>query len=446
MRPRWRSLDTIAPAVAFVGFVGGTPDPAFARPRPPATAASAPRVPAGGGPTQPRYRQCARGFRWWCCIPADETCTRSGPARLLLLSVGGLAVAGGVTSLFALGDSLGGDDPATLLLATGTVALAGAIAGAIAGRLGADRGAVPDRVRTETLGVTTGWGGTSVLDEHRPPSMLGHFAPTLRFSDGNSRLRLTGYVGGPLGRQTDVDPRPQVAMAASDRDGTAPTVRRQRGVWAGIGLDMAVALPYPVLSPRRSRFLGRAELRWKPDFHYRREFVEPGEHGERMAERAMLLPLTVGMRWHVSPRQRFTFYLGPRFDIVSIRGPGDAALRRGKAELGPMYAEVWYDIDIPLNSWPRIDGRPRRAVVNSQLSFAYIHSRFDGLGINFRAVVGFLGPAYVRWYIRIRPKHADVAVQATVGARIGGGFGLFGTVGLVLPDLRAKVRHGRFRR
>lgn len=426
--------------VALVGLVGVVPDSADARPRRVATAAPAPTVPAGSSPTQPRYRQCTRGFLWWCCIPDDEMCTRSGPARLLLLSVGGLAIAGGVTSLFALGDSLGGDDPATLLLASGTVAFAGAIAGAIAGRLGADRGAVPDRVRTETMAVTLGWGGTSILDEHRPPFMLGHFAPTLRFSDGDSRLRVTGYVGGPLGRQTDTDPRPQVAVEASDREGTAPWVRRQRGLWAGVGLDMAVALPYPVLSARRSRFLGRAELRWKPDFHYRRELMEPGAGGERMVERSMLLPLTVGMRWHLSPRQRFTFYLGPRFDVISIRGPGDEKIRRGKPELAPMYAEVWYDIDIPLNLWPRADGRSRRAVVNSQLSFAYIHSRFDGLGINFRAVVGFLGPAYVRWHVRIRPKHAKIAAQATVGARLGGGFGLFGTLGLVLPDLQRRKR------
>jgi len=390
-----------------------------------------------------RYRACERGWHWWCCAPDSTECTRPGPARLLLASVSGLAIATGLVSLFALGDRVAGDDPSALITAMGVVGGGAALIGTIAGRLGADRSSLPDRVRTETFALSSGLGGSSVYDENRPAWLTGSIAPTLRFAGGDSRLRLTAYLGGDLGKRVDTDPRPQFSDPASGGDGSAPAVFRSQTLRAGVGLDMAVGLPYPVLPPRRSAYLGKAELRWKPEFHYRRDRNEPGDDGERVVERTMLLPLTVGVRWHVSPRQRFTLYMGPRFDIVSYRGPGGESIARGSPEIGPIYGEAWYDIDIPLNAHPKQRPGPRKTAVNSQVSMGYIHSRFDGTGINFRSVVGFLGSAHVRYHLRVRPVGSKVAYQATLAARIGGGVGFWGAVGLVLPDLWAKGKGAR---
>src|SRR5262249_50823681 len=162
-----------------------------------------------------------------------------------------------------------------------------------------------------------------------------------------------------------------------------------------------VALPYPVLR-RGSAHLGAAELRFRPEFQYRRDWLRYGDAEMHIVERTMLLPLNVGVRWHLGPRQRFTFYMGPRFDIVSYSAPGGRSLARGKPEIGPLYAEAWYDIDIPLTSRPRRDHKMRKVTVNSQLTVGYIHSRFDGRGFNFGPVIGFLGPIVAEYAIRVR--------------------------------------------
>jgi hypothetical protein len=200
-----------------------------------------------------------------------------------------------------------------------------------------------------------------------------------------------------------------------------------------LGLDLAVGLPYPAI--RRSAHLGRAELRWRPEVQWRREWIDLGDSGTRSVERTMLLPLLVGARWHTSPRQRFTFYVGPRFDIVSYSALDGRAIDRGRPNLGPLYAEAWYDIDIGLTERPRRDGRPRRALATSMLTVGYVHSRFTGRGFNFGPVIGFLGPIVAEYTVRVRPRGAKTAIQLGAATMIGNGVSVTGTVGAVLPDL-----------
>ncbi|MCA9708058.1 MAG: hypothetical protein KDK70_19555 [Myxococcales bacterium] len=388
--------------------------------------------------SDPEARQGRR--RWAACAPNIEPCTRPRPARALLLGLGVLAGATAAGLLFGLGDRLVQADPATLLVGLGAVAGAGALVGAVAGRLGADGPAVPDRLRPSTAGLTYGYAGPAVLDEARPHSMALRFAPNLQLPYGHGRLRLFGHVGGWLAPTREVDPRPQSAAMIDGQEGTAPVVLRQRHLSLGVGFDLAVALPYPVLSPRRSAHLGPAELRYRPQVQVRRDRFAPGTPSATVLERTILLPLTVGARWVLSPRQRFTLYAGPRFDYVAFSDPGASGLRRGGAQVGPLYGEAWYDVDVPLRARHH---RPARVLATGQLTLGYIHGRFDGQGFNFGPVIGFLGPIHVGWSTRLRPVGAPVAVQLGAFGRLGTGTRVGLELGLVAPDLHARARSRR---
>jgi hypothetical protein len=359
---------------------------------------------------------------------------RSGAARLLLLSLGAIAGAGATGVLFGLGDRLANGGPATLLVGVGALAGGGALVGSLFGRLGGDRPGDPDRIRPETLGLESTVGGTTVLDEMDPTTLSLTFAPTVWFPHDHGRARLIGHVGGDLFGRTDVDPRPQHQMPIAGQGGTRPVALRERELSTGAAIDMAVALPYPVMSPRRSRYLGPMELRIRPEFQFRREVFDEETGRVRVVERTMLLPLTAGIRWILSARQRFTVYVGPRFDFLAFSEPGSTRMRRGGALAGPLYGEAWYDVDVPFSLAPRRDGASRRAVVNGQWTMGYVHSRFDGRGLDFGPVVGFLGPAVVRWTTRVRPAGWPVALQGAVGAAIGNGIDVSVRVGVVLPD------------
>jgi hypothetical protein len=399
-----------------------------------------------------RYTRCPPDKGWLCCEPtaavgvagsartAEPTCIRSRPARLLLLSLGVLA--GGVSSaiLFALGDRHGGGDPATFLAGAGALAGVGALTGMAARFIGGDRTGDPDRIRPETLGLEYAFGGPPILDETRSHRMSFTFAPTYWFPDSDGRIRLFGSVGGMLLEARDVDPRPQNDMPIQGQESTAPVALARRQLLVDLGVDMAVDLPYPALAPERSAYLGPSELRWRPSVHVRRDVFDGGTDEERVLERTMLLPLTVGTRWHLSARQRFTIYFGPRFDFVSFSEPGSDRLERGKSLIGPFHGEAWYDIDVPFTVYGRRDGRARRAAVNGMLSVGYVHSRFDGRGFNFGPVRGFLGPIHLSWHTRVRPAGWPVALQGSLGAWFGDGVGIFTRFGVVLPDLGRRTR------
>ncbi len=344
--------------------------------------------------------------------------------------------------MFALGDRNGGGDPSTFLVGAGALAGGGALLGSLVARLGGDGSGDADRIRPATLGLDYRVGTPASLDETNPHQARVSIAPNY-FLSRSSRLRLFGHLGGDLWTRKIVDPRPQNQSPLPDQDSTAPVVGTERDVDASVGLDLAVGLPYPVRRPSKATFLGAAELRYRPAAFFSRERVDVGSDDERVIERTMLLPLTIGTRWHLSGRQRFTLYFGPRFDFVAFSEPGSRRLARGPARLGPLYGEAWYDLDVPhtLNAQRR--GRSPRTRTNSQLSFGYIHSRFDGRGFNFGPVVGFLGPIHARWATRVRPQAWPVALQFSAALAVGNG--VSGSVGAggVLPDLGTKGQRQR---
>jgi hypothetical protein len=387
--------------------------------------ATAPSEGAGANPPPRRVR----------CAPGTEPCVRPDAARGLLLAMGILA--GGVAAglLFALGDRASPGDPPTALVGLGTAAGLGALFGFAASRLGTDRPELEDRVRPATVGLDWQFSPVPTTDERDPARMSLRLGPTWRFAD-DARIRLLAHVGGSLGRARQVDPRPQLAAVRPNLEGTAPIAATRRLLALGAAIDLATALPYPLV--RRSSWLGRAELRLRPGFEMRRELVLRPDADPRVIERTMLLPLTAGVRWHVSPRQRFTMYAGPRWDFLAYDDDRDGGLRRGRPRLAPIYAEAWYDIDFAFTERPRRDARPRRVDAHGMLTLGYVHSRFDGMGFNFGPVIGFLGPVIAGWTTRVRPRGSPVAVQAGVTARIADDARLLLDVGLVAPDLRRR--------
>ncbi len=401
-----------------------------------ATASRAPEPVSVSEEPGTRHRVCHEKRQFSCCTTQDEPCVRTGMARLTLLGVGAAVGSVAATMLFALGDRSGAGDPATLFVGVGAVAGAGALLGSLIGRLGGDAPGDSDRIRPSTIGVDYLVPQPGALDETHPHEMRMSFAPNFFFADGGGRIRVFGHVGGTLWQERQVDPRPQFQEPIQGQLGTAPVSLRERRLSIGVGADLAVNLPYPAFS--RSSFLGAAEIRYKPEFQIRRETLDPGLPSERTVERTMMLPLTVGARWRLSERQRFTVYFGPRFDTISFAEPGQERLERGGVLVGPLYGEAWYDVDFPMTRAERRDGAARRARVNSQLSIGYVHSRFDGRGLNFGPVVGFLGASHIRWATRVRPTDWPVALQFGAGATIGNGFSAAANVGLVLPDLGAR--------
>lgn len=362
---------------------------------------------------------------WRHCVPGLQTCTRPRPARWLLGALG-LTVAGaGTAYLLVVGDSLRAGDPGGLLAGGGVAAFGGALLGGVIGLMGTDRPGDQDRVRPATFALDYASGGPPRLDERHPGELNVRFAPNYFLPDGAGRIRLFGHVGGSLGREREVDPRPQFSEQLAGQTGTQPFALEEKRLSLGIGADLAVALPYPLL--RRSTHLGAAEIRWRPEVEIRRH-----RYGGRLIERTMLLPLTVGLRWYLSPRQRFTIYVGPRLDFSAQAI--DGSLDRGPPNIGSLYGEVWYDIDVPLRIKPAARARAR-ARINGMFTFGYVHSRFDGLGINFAAAYGYFGSAYAGWLMRIRPRSNPVAVQLGFGAWIGTGVSAVFSAGVVLPDL-----------
>jgi len=406
------------------------------------------------GSVEPTLDPDAQRRRDWAgCARHVEPCTRSRAARTLLLSLG---LAGGAVSaglLFGLGDRLVQADPATLLVGASALAGVGALAGAVAGRLGADGPALRDRLRPPTVSLAQSYAGPRFLDEVPAHATLLRFAPNLYLPSpspqGAARLRLFGHVGGWLVPVREVDPRPQFTEVPAGQDGTAPVVLQQRRVSIGLGVDLAVPLPYPrlprsaVRASHRSAGLGRAELRWRPEVQIRRDSFAPGTAQATLLERTILLPLTVGVRWHLSERQRLTLYAGPRFDFVAFSDRGADRLRRGGAQTGPLYGEAWYDIDVPLTGHPRRDGRPRKLEATGQLTLGYVHAKIDGQGFDFGPVIGFLGPLHAGWSTRLRPAGARLAAQLGAFARVGTSTTVGLELGLVAPDLHLTRRATR---
>jgi hypothetical protein len=350
-----------------------------------------------------------------------------------------LASAAGTAYLLVIGDGLKAGDPGGAFAGGGILMLSGALLGGLAGLIDGDRRNHPDRVRQETIGVTHEFGHRPILGEIHPGTMHARWAPGWYFPNDRGRLRFTGHVGGLLGREVNVDPRPQAAVF--------PALSGLRRTSFGFGLDLAVALPYPVLGAARTSWLGPAEIRLRPEIHVQRELYGDGSETPRLMSRTMLLPLTLGLRWHLAARQRFTVYAGPRFDLIAFSEDGRGPLRRGPAQVGSLHLETWYDVDIPFTLRPvNRRGRPRRAAVNSTASLGYVHSRFAVSGLAVGATSGYLGLVHAAYRVRVRPKDAAYALQFGAGAAVGRSFGAFIELGVALPDLGADPRGREARR
>jgi len=233
-----------------------------------------------------------------------------------------------------------------------------------------------------------------------------------------------------LGVSQDVDPRPQHTEAIDGQDSTFPVALRRWKMKVSAGMEVRMKLPYPTLLPARS-FMGRIELRYRPRWELRRRVVQPGASDHQATEHHALYPATFGFRWHLSPRQRFTLWLGPRIDFIGFTNPGSTELRRGQGNVGSFHAEAWYAIDIPFTP-----EQGMKTSVTGQLNVGYVHSNLDGSGFDITAAIGFFGPIEVSFDLRLRRMGAPVAAQLTAGMIIGTGGGPFVELGLVTPSIR----------
>lgn len=369
-----------------------------------------------------------------CCVPGTTPCQHPGAARGLLLAGGGVAAGAGALGWLVGGDTLGSGDPYGALIGLGVIAGAGAALGALLGAL-SPRGetAVDDRPGRPTLRLRLAPGGARVLGESSPWSLGLSIDPTLRFGDVLSIQPHAGLSLG-LGAVEQVDPRPQGEGAG---ESTFPIIDRQQRMTASAGAEFAIRLPYPTPKLRRPLATGPVEIRVRPTVELRRRVHHLGSSREQIQEHVALYPALLGVRWHLSPRQRFTTMVGPRLDWYGLSAPGRPDVQFGGAVNGSFYAEAWYQIDVPLTP----EGRTNTAV-SGRLNLGYVHTMLDGATVDVGAMIGFLGPLNLSFDLRIRRRGAPVALQITGGLWLNRGGGPYLEVGFVAPDIEAPAPRG----
>jgi hypothetical protein len=359
-----------------------------------------------------------------CCVEGEEECTHPAAARALLAGVSAAHFGAGLV-MFAAGDGANKGDPLGGLVGIGIIGAAGSLLGLVAGLL-APRGetTVPDRPSRPTLRLSLTPGGSSTIGERSPYGLAIRLDPTFVLGP---EVRLQPHVGLSieLGHREWVDPRPQLASSGGSGLPVALTSHRAR---ISLGLEFALALPYPHKMPR-PLYTGPVELRWKPWFELRRRVLQPGTDARQLVGHTALYA-SFGMRWHVSPRQRFTVYVGPRFDRLTYSDPGSLKPKLGPGAFGSLYAEARWQLDIPFTPLAR-----RATSVTGRLNIGYVHSNLDGRGIDLGPIVGFFGPVEVSFDLRIRKVGAPVALQVTAGYRIAAGGGPMLELGLVTPSI-----------
>ncbi|MCO4771592.1 MAG: hypothetical protein KDA24_16285 [Deltaproteobacteria bacterium] len=365
-----------------------------------------------------------------CCVPGEDECTHPGMSRLMLGISGGAAFAAGAGTFLWVGDSLHSGDPQSAVLGVGLIGLGGSLVGMIADWMTPGSGGrVHDRPGRPTVRLTVSPGGTSTLDEAAPYGLGIRVDPTIAL---NARVSLQPHLGVSMGLGNSAHVAPVVGAVSSDQESAFPVVLRTWKMKVTAGAELAVRLPYP-LAVKRPMYTGAVEVRWKPMWELRRRTLQPGAANVQIVEHNALYPVNLGLRWHVAPRQRFTFYAGPRIDWLSFSDPGDIELRRGKATMGTFYGEAWWQLDIPFSPLGR-----RKTSVNGRLNVGYIHSHLDGQRLDVGAIVGYFGPVELSFDLRIRKVNAPVAVQVTAGYRLATGGGPFVELGFVAPELGRK--------
>ncbi|MCP4872419.1 MAG: hypothetical protein GY898_27280 [Proteobacteria bacterium] len=365
-----------------------------------------------------------------CCVEGEEYCVHPAAGRGVL-AVSSLAGAGaGAAVYMAAGDSLRSGEPFLQMMGLGAVGLLGSGLGAVAARL-APRGetTVLDRPGSPTLVLSLTPGGTSVLDEAAPYGLGFSFDPSFEL-DGYLAIRPHVAFSTSLGVSQDVDPRPQHTQPIDGQESTFPVALRAWKMKLSAGAEFRMKLPYPALVPART-YMGRIELRYRPRWELRRRVVQPGESDHQATEHHALYPATFGFRWHLSPRQRFTLWLGPRIDFISFTDHGETELHHGSGNVGSFHAEAWYSLDIPFTP-----EQGMKTSVTGRFNLGYVHSNLDGDGFDFTAAIGFFGPIEVSFDLRLRRMNAPVAAQISAGMIIGSGGGPFVELGLVTEPIR----------
>jgi len=233
-------------------------------------------------------------------------------------------------------------------------------------------------------------------------------------------------VSFALGRTTQVDPRPQFSDPLAGQESTFPVVLESWRFKGSVGAEVSFTLPYPAQVPRPI-YSGPVELRWRPTFEFR--FREVATEGvSQTIQHLAFYPLTVGMRLHASPRQRFTFYVGPRIDWQGSSDPGSTEISPGSARPGRLFAEAWWQLDIPMTPQERAPHH-----ITGRLNLGYIHSNLDGKGLDAGSIVGYFGPVEVSFDLRMRKRGSKMAFQITAGAQLASGGGPFVKIGWVAP-------------
>lgn len=352
-----------------------------------------------------------------------------GASRALMAGASGVAFSIGTGMFLGMGDALDSGDPQSQLAGIGLIGLGGSLLGMIVDLLTpGSAGTVADRPGRPTVKLTFSPGGSSTLDEASPYGLGIHVDPTIALGP---HVTLQPHVGASvnLGQTRHVDPRPQNTEPQPDQDTAFPLALRSNRFKASLGAELAIRLPYP-FPVKRPWYTGALEIRWKPRWELRRRTLHVGSDNVQLVEHSALYPATIGLRWHVAPRQRFTFYVGPRIDWISFSDPGSTTLRRGRASLGTFYAEAWWQLDIPFSPKGR-----KKTHINGRLNIGYIHSHLDGQRLDVGAIVGYFGPVELSFDLRVRKVGSPVAVQVSAGYRLATGGGPFVELGVVAPTL-----------
>jgi len=329
-----------------------------------------------------------------------------GKARAALVGAGAGGLAVGTAWFFVAGDSLGAGDPASVMMAVGAVGAMGATLGAVVSS-GNETG-FDDRAATAPVTVSLGSGGSYYIDEEIPSPATLSLQPRFWFG---SRVRLTlgAAAHTTVGSTVDVDWRPQKSFD------TALTASHQ-----GLDIDPEIRL-YPDADLP-------LEFAVRPMVHMRWDAYEYMDGGSRMVRRTQIVPVTAGVRWHLSGRQRFENFIGPRWDALawSTRNGSESAAPL----FGPIYLDTRYTYDIPHN-------KPFLGLnASSRLNAGYIHSNFDGSGFDVVAIIGFMGPFYLDYDLRLRRAPERWGVQFGAQATVGEGGGMAMSIGAV-PPLRS---------
>ncbi len=330
-----------------------------------------------------------------------------GKARLALIGAGAGSLAAGSAWFFVAGDSLGAGDPASLLMAAGAIGALGATAGAAA-TTGNETG-FDDRASTPPVSISLGTGGTYYYEESAPYPASLSVQPRFWFSD-RVRLTLGGAAHTDIGSAIDVDWRPQKSF------GTALTADHN-----GLDLDSEIRI-FPA---------GDLPLDFalRPIVHQRWDHYTYANGDERAVRRTQLVPAAVGIRWFLSGRQCFENFIGPRWDALSWsnqNGSESAPLLSG-----PIFLDTRYTLDFPHT-------KPLFGLnATSRARLGYVHSNFDGSGLDVTAAIGFMGPFQASYDLRLRRDLERWGVQFSADATIGTGGGMAVAVGAIPPLKRA---------